>query len=223
MSGKFLEKVLDVIGTGVGMPQFVNGEVMLKRALQSVRLTPRRASPVGKARRTCIGACVGSYIPYETGHPVEGQPNLGKVIELTMNNGFDPRTKKQIGPKTGDPENFKTFEELYAAFEKQLQFCEDALRRGAWIASMLNAEVLPVRLALHPDRRLHRDRQGGLGRRGQLLHGRPDLGGRRGCRQLADGGEEAGVRRQEADHGRAEEGPGGQLRRGIREGREDVL
>ena len=26
MSGKFLEKVLDVIGTGIGMPQFVNGE-----------------------------------------------------------------------------------------------------------------------------------------------------------------------------------------------------
>jgi formate C-acetyltransferase len=53
-----------------------------------------------KARRTCIGACVGSYVPYETGHPVEGQPNLGKVLELTMNNGFDPRTQKQVGPKT---------------------------------------------------------------------------------------------------------------------------
>ena len=33
MSGKFLEKVLDVIGTGIGMPQFVNGNVMMKRAL----------------------------------------------------------------------------------------------------------------------------------------------------------------------------------------------
>ena len=61
-----------------------------------------------------------------------------------MNNGFDPRTKKQIGPKTGDPETFKNFEELYAAFEKQLQFNEDVLRRGAWIASMLCADFLPV-------------------------------------------------------------------------------
>ena len=33
MSGKFLEKVLDVIGTGIGMPQFVNGDVMMIRAL----------------------------------------------------------------------------------------------------------------------------------------------------------------------------------------------
>jgi len=144
MSGKFLEKVLDVIATGVGMPQFVNAEVMFKRALNLWGYTERNGYlPLEKARRTCIGACVGSYIPYETGHPVEGQPNLGKIIELTMNNGFDPRTKKQVGPKTGDPEKFKDFEELYAAFEKQLQFCEDTLRHSAWISNILQADFLP--------------------------------------------------------------------------------
>ncbi len=143
--GKILEKVLDVIGTGIGMPQFVSGDAMFKRALHIWGNTKNGGDlPLEKARRTCIGACVGSYIPYETGHPIEGQPNLGKVLELTLNNGFDPRTKKQIGPKTGNPETFKTFEDLYAAFEVQLQFCEDVLRRGAWIASMLAAEYLPV-------------------------------------------------------------------------------
>ncbi|WP_019670258.1 pyruvate formate lyase family protein [Eudoraea adriatica] len=142
--GKLLEKVLDVIGTGIGMPQFISGDAMFKRALHMWGHSKNGDLPLSKARRTCVGACVGSYIPYETGHPVEGQPNLGKVLELTLNDGFDPRTKKQIGPKTGDPETFKDFEELYAAFEKQLQFCEDVLRRGAWIASMLAAEYLPV-------------------------------------------------------------------------------
>jgi pyruvate-formate lyase len=142
--GKFLEKVLDVIGTGIGMPQFVNADIMLKRALYQWGHTERNGDlPLGKARRTCVGACVGSYIPYETGHPQEGHPNLGKVLELTMNNGFDPRTQKQIGPETGDPETFKDFEELYAAFEEQLQFCEDVLRRGSWIASTLTAEFIP--------------------------------------------------------------------------------
>ena len=142
--GKFLEKVLDVIGTGVGMPQFVNADVMFKRALHLWGHSDKVGDlSLGKARRTCVGACVGSYIPYETGHPVEGQPNLGKILEVTMNNGFDPRTKKQIGPKTGDPETFKNFEELYTAFEKQLQFCEDILRRSAWIANILQADFLP--------------------------------------------------------------------------------
>ncbi len=143
MSGKFLEKVLDVIDTGIGMPQFVNSEVMIKRALNLFGAS-KKGLTIEKARRTCIGACVGSYIPYETGHPVEGQPNLGKVLELTMNNGFDPRTKKQVGPKTGDLVSFKDFEELYAAFEKQLQFCEDTLRQYSWIGTILCAEYLPV-------------------------------------------------------------------------------
>jgi len=143
--GKLIEKALDVISTGIGMPQFVNPEIMLKRAQYLFGYTERNGHmSVEKARRTCIGACVGSYVPFATGHPPEGHPNLGKVLELTIHNGFDPRTKKQIGPETGDPESFKDFEELYAAFEQQLQFCEDVLRRGSWIASMLTAEFIPV-------------------------------------------------------------------------------
>jgi formate C-acetyltransferase len=143
LSGKFLEKVLDCIGTGIGMPQFVNGDVMVTRALNLFGGS-KKGITIEKARRTCVGACVGTYIPYETGHPVEGQPNLGKVLELTLNNGFDPRTKVQVGPKSGDPETFKNFEELFAAFEKQLQFCEDTLRHYAWISNIMCAEFLPV-------------------------------------------------------------------------------
>jgi formate C-acetyltransferase len=85
LPGKFLEKVLDVIDTGIGMPQFVNGDVMVTRALNLFGGS-KKGITIEKARRTCVGACVGTYIPYETGHPVEGQPNLGKVLELTLNN-----------------------------------------------------------------------------------------------------------------------------------------
>jgi len=31
--GKLIEKALDVVSTGIGMPQFINADVMLKRAL----------------------------------------------------------------------------------------------------------------------------------------------------------------------------------------------
>ncbi|MGI9626218.1 MAG: pyruvate formate lyase family protein, partial [Longimicrobiales bacterium] len=143
--GKLIEKALDVIATGIGMPQFVNPDVMIKRALNLWGYTERNGRmSLEKARRTCIGACVGSYVPYETGHPVEGQPNMGKALELTMHNGFDPRTQKQVGPKTGELEDFKDFEELYTAFEQQTQFQQDVLRRGSWIASMLTADFIPV-------------------------------------------------------------------------------
>ena len=154
MSGKFLEKVLDVIGTGIGMPQFVNGNVMMLRAL-NLFADSEKGLTLEKARRTCIGACVGSYIPYETGHPVEGQPNLGKVLELTLNDGFDPRLKKQIGPKTGNPEKFKNFEELYTAFEKQLQFCEDTLRQRSMDRQYSVCRIPACYLAFASYRRLY--------------------------------------------------------------------
>ena len=77
MSGKFLEKVLDVIDTGVGMPQFVNGDVMVKRALNLFG-DSKKGITLAKARRTCVGACVGSYIPYETGPPCRGAAQPGE-------------------------------------------------------------------------------------------------------------------------------------------------
>jgi pyruvate formate-lyase/glycerol dehydratase family glycyl radical enzyme len=45
-----------------------------------------------------------------------------KIFELTLNNGFDPKTGKQLGLKTGDPRDFSSFEELYEAFKKQDEY-----------------------------------------------------------------------------------------------------
>ena len=139
LKGDFLQKCLDMVDTGAGMPQFVNGDVAVARALNlhgsNVTLE--------QARRPAVGACVGTYIPYETGHPVEGQPNLGKVIELTMNDGKDVISGIQVGPQTGDPESFEDFEDLYAAFEKQLEFCQRTLRYYSFVGNILAAEFLP--------------------------------------------------------------------------------
>jgi formate C-acetyltransferase len=51
--------------------------------------------------------------------------NLAKVFELMLNNGVDPNNGKQLGPETGDPRNFKTFDALYDAFKKQLDYFVD--------------------------------------------------------------------------------------------------
>jgi len=139
LSGKFLEKCLDMVDTATGMPQFVNGDVAVARALNLFGGN----IDLEKARRPAVGACVGTYIPYETGHPLEGQPNLGKALELTMNDGKDFATGVQVGPKTGDPETFKDFEELYAAFQKQVDFMQETLRHHSFIGNILCAEFIP--------------------------------------------------------------------------------
>jgi formate C-acetyltransferase len=48
--------------------------------------------------------------------------NLPGVLELVLNNGYSHLSKMVDGLQTGDPVNFKTFEQFYDAFIQQLRF-----------------------------------------------------------------------------------------------------
>ena len=61
-----------------------------------------------------------------------------------MNNGLDPRTGRQLGLQTGDPARFESFEEFYAAYEKQLQHFIDIKIRGNNIIDRLYCRHMPA-------------------------------------------------------------------------------
>jgi pyruvate formate-lyase/glycerol dehydratase family glycyl radical enzyme len=48
--------------------------------------------------------------------------NMAKCLELALNNGLCFITGKTIGPSTGNPEEYKNYEDLIEAFKKQLSF-----------------------------------------------------------------------------------------------------
>lgn len=141
LSGKFLDKCLEVTAAGWGMPQFINADNMVVRSLIAYP-----GITLQEARGSCGFACVATAPPHQTGHPVEGEINIAKSFELALNDGVDPRTKQQVGPKTGDPEKFKGFEELYEAFRLQNDFGMVTIRRMGFVGMMINSEVLPVPL-----------------------------------------------------------------------------
>jgi len=63
-----------------------------------------------------------------------GTMMTAKALELALNDGFDSSySKMQVGPHTGDPRNFKTYEEMFEAFKKQWNY-------GAWI-NMITRDV----------------------------------------------------------------------------------
>ena len=68
-------------------------------------------------------------VPYPSGVLVQSGPfvNLSKILEITLNNGVDPRTLKEVGLTTGDPRDFTSFEELFEAFKKQTGWVLDKL------------------------------------------------------------------------------------------------
>jgi pyruvate formate-lyase/glycerol dehydratase family glycyl radical enzyme len=115
---KFLHAACKVIRQGHGYPSVFNPDTYIQELiLQGKSLTDAREGG-------CSGCIeVGAF--GKEAYVLTGYLNVPKVIEVTLNNGIDPCTGKMAGIETGDPRNFKTFDELYNAFLKQLNFVVD--------------------------------------------------------------------------------------------------
>lgn len=142
MKESYLNKAVEVIRGGTGQPQMMNNSVVITRHLS--RFASRGITPE-EARQNCaIFGCVGtgqggqgSYVTFE------GQPNLPKVVEFLLNDGWDPHTKKQVSIKVGKPEEFKTFEELYDAFKQHLTYCFMLQRRITDLGNSTRELIVP--------------------------------------------------------------------------------
>jgi formate C-acetyltransferase len=73
-----------------------------------------------------------------------GYFNLPKILELTLNNGTDPRTGRALGLETGDPRAFTSFDELFNAFERQMLYFLDIKVRGNQVIERLYAKYMPA-------------------------------------------------------------------------------
>jgi formate C-acetyltransferase len=70
--------------------------------------------------------------------------NLGKCLELALNDGVDPFTGKQIGPKTGDPTTFKSFAELMSVYKTQVSYVVAQMVTALNITDTIHAELAPM-------------------------------------------------------------------------------
>lgn len=56
-----------------------------------------------------------------------GHINLAKCLELALNDGKCMMTGRQFGPKTGEPDSFKSIEDVKEAYRKQIEYFTDIL------------------------------------------------------------------------------------------------
>jgi formate C-acetyltransferase len=83
----------------------------------------RQGTGVEEARESGISGCVETGAFGREAYILTGYFNTAKVLEVTLHNGFDARTRNQIGLATGDPRNFTSYGEFFAAFRRQLRHC----------------------------------------------------------------------------------------------------
>ena len=133
---KLLKRALKIIKTGYGQPSLFNTDAIIQE------LT-RQGKSVIDARNGGASGCVEAGAFGKEAYILTGYFNLPKVLEITLNNGFDPRTQKQIGLQTGDPSSFKSFDELYAAFEKQVNHFINIKIKGNIVIERIYAVYMP--------------------------------------------------------------------------------
>ncbi len=134
---EFVKRALHIIKTGFGQPSVFNTDAIVPELV-------RQGKTLVDARNGGASGCVESGAFGKEAYWLTGYFNFPKVLEVTLHNGFDPRTGRQIGPKTGDAASFRTFDELMDAFAKQLRHFIDIKIRGNVVIEKLYADHLPV-------------------------------------------------------------------------------
>ena len=77
--------------------------------------------PLNLARTYAITGCNTPTIPGYSLDTPGGIINLPLFLELALNNGVSRMTGEQIGPKTGDPRKFTSYEEIWNALKQQAE------------------------------------------------------------------------------------------------------
>ena len=132
----FIKRAGRIIRTGFGQPSVFNTEAILRE------LT-RQGKSIEDARQGGSSGCVEVGAFGKENYNLTGYFNMPKVLEITLNNGVDPRTGKQIGLQAGEAEQCETFDELFSAYERQLQHFIDIKVRGNNIIERLYARYMP--------------------------------------------------------------------------------
>ncbi|MBR2155144.1 MAG: glycyl radical protein [Bacteroidaceae bacterium] len=102
-----------VIRQGHGYPSCFNPDTYTKELV-------RQGKTQADANEGGCSGCIEVGAFGKEAYILTGYLNTPKILEITLNNGIDPMTGKKLGLETGDPRNFKSYEELYAAYHKQM-------------------------------------------------------------------------------------------------------
>ena len=115
---RFVKAAMGVIRKGYGYPSVFNSEAVI---MEQIRV----GKSVEDAREGGTSGCIETGAFGKEAYILTGYLNVPKILEITLNNGIDPLTGKKVGIETGDPRSFATFEQLYEAFSRQLNYVVD--------------------------------------------------------------------------------------------------
>lgn len=134
---KFLLRACEISRRGWGQPAFYNTEAIIQELLAA-------GKSIEDARRGGTSGCVETGAFGNEAYILTGYFNLPKILELTLMNGYDHVSKKQLGLPLGHAEDFESYEDLLAAYQKQIKYFLDIKIQGSNIIEKIYADYMPV-------------------------------------------------------------------------------
>jgi formate C-acetyltransferase len=110
----FLMRVCEVLKLLKGKFKILSDEMSIQQMLSNLK-------PVEYARDYIVTGCWAPSVPGFS-HDVPGPVvNLPLMLELALNNGVSRLSGEQIGLRTGNPREFKSYEEVWEAYKRQVE------------------------------------------------------------------------------------------------------
>jgi pyruvate formate-lyase/glycerol dehydratase family glycyl radical enzyme len=131
-------RVAEVISKGLGMPGLFNDEIIIP-------LMEDKGTNRSESYDYAILGCVEPIMDGKSDpRPNIGYVNLPKILEITLNGGRNPKNGELVGKETGDPRTFTSFDQLWGAYQEQIDFAIDLLTRADRVAAGVLAESKPT-------------------------------------------------------------------------------
>jgi len=134
---QFLHAATRVIRQGHGYPSVFNPDVYVPEML-------RQGKSLQDAREGGCSGCIEVGAFGKEAYLLTGYLNVPKIFEVTLNNGINPVSGIRVGLETGDPREFTSYDELYAAFLKQLNYMVDLKMRVSNYIDRMFAKYAPA-------------------------------------------------------------------------------
>ncbi len=134
---KFIDRAVKIAETGFGQPSIFNTDAIIQELI-------RQGKDIVDARNGGASGCVESGAFGTESYILTGYFNLPKILEITLHNGTDPRTGRQIGIKTGTSDSVLSYAQLLDAFNRQVRHFAGIKVKGSNIIESIFMQHVPT-------------------------------------------------------------------------------
>jgi formate C-acetyltransferase len=134
---RFLRAGCKVIRQGHGYPSVFNPDVYIQELM-------RQGKTLRDAREGGCSGCIEVGAFGKEAYLLTGYLNVPKILEITLNDGYDPASGHCVGLRTGRARDFLTYDELYEAFLRQLRYVVDQKVRVSNYIDRMFAKYAPA-------------------------------------------------------------------------------